>query len=151
MNIFFEALLLLWRDNMKSLILSTTIKILLPMMLLFSFFLLMRGHNLPGGGFTGGLVASAGFALYAIALGIKSTRQIMRIKPDTLLYSGLLITGFSGLMAVFSGKPFMTGLWLANEIPGFQKIGTPVLFDVGVYLVVLGMVTKIIFSLMEED
>jgi len=111
----------------------------------------MRGHNLPGGGFTGGLVASAGFALYAIAFGIKSTRQIMRISPDTFMYSGLMTAGLSGMIAIFSGKPFMTGLWFAIEIPVLQKIGTPVIFDIGVYLVVLGMTTKIIFSLMEED
>lgn len=136
---------------MKSLILSTTIKLLLPMMLLFSFFLLMRGHNLPGGGFIGGLVASAGFALYAIALGITNTRKMMRVSPDTFIYTGLLTAGLSGIFAVFSSKAFMTGLWFAIEIPVLQKIGSPVIFDIGVYLVVLGMTTKIIFSLMEED
>lgn len=70
---------------MISLILSTAISYLMPLLLLFSVFLLMRGHSHPGGGFVGGLVASAAFALYEIAYGARRARQVVRVDPGTLI------------------------------------------------------------------
>ena len=75
---------------MTSLILSTAARYLLPLLLLFSFFILIRGHNEPGGGFIGGLVAAAAFALNAIAFDVGSTRRTLRIDPRTLIPAGLL-------------------------------------------------------------
>lgn len=134
-----------------SLILSTAMKYLIPLLLIFSFFLLLRGHNEPGGGFVGGLIAAAAYALYTIANGVDNAKQFLRVKPIFLIALGLLIAISSGLISFFVDKVFMTGLWLKNEIPVIGKIGTPILFDVGVYFLVLGIVTKIIFSLAEED
>ena len=62
----------------------------MPLLLLFSVFLLLRGHNEPGGGFVGGLVAAAAFALYVIAFGVERARQALLVKPLTLLGAGLL-------------------------------------------------------------
>ena len=62
-------------------ILSTATRYLLPLLLMFSIFLLLRGHNEPGGGFVGGLVAGAALALYAMALGLPSARQVLGIEP----------------------------------------------------------------------
>lgn len=134
-----------------SLILSTAMKYLIPLLLIFSFFLLLRGHNEPGGGFVGGLIAAAAYALYTIANGVENAKQFLRVEPIFLIALGLLIAISSGLISFFVDKVFMTGLWLKNEIPVIGKIGTPILFDVGVYFLVLGIVTKIIFSLAEED
>lgn len=134
----------------RSLILSTAVRILLPLLLLFSLFLLLRGHNEPGGGFVGGLVAASGFALYALAHGVSIARRKMYIEPQTLVAAGLLTAAGSGCFALFAGRPFMTGLWGGERIPIIGKAGTPFLFDAGVYLLVMGMALLIVFSLMEE-
>lgn len=135
---------------MKSLILSTATRYLLPLLLLFSIFLLLRGHNEPGGGFVGGLVAAAAFALYAIAYDVPQARRALGIDPRTLMAVGLLAAAGSGGLSLVAGKPFMTGLWSAQEVPLLGKVGTPLLFDSGVYLVVIGVVLMIIFTLAEE-
>lgn len=135
---------------MYSLILSTATRLLLPLMLLFSWFLLLRGHNEPGGGFVGGLVAAAGLALHAIAEGVQRTRALLRIDPRRLIAVGLLIAAVSGLPSLFVGLPFMTGLWWPVALPGVGKVGTPFLFDVGVYVVVLGISMTILLALWEE-
>ncbi len=135
---------------MHSMILSTATRYLLPLLLMLSVFLLLRGHNEPGGGFVGGLVAGAALALYAMALGLRPARQVLGIDPRTLIYFGLLAAALSGLPALFGGLEFMTGLWSAQALPVIGKLGTPLLFDVGVYLVVIGITLTIIFALMEN-
>ncbi len=135
----------------NSIILSTAVKYLIPLLLIFSFFLLLRGHNEPGGGFVGGLVAASAYALYAIANGVNEAKKLLKTDPLFLIGIGLLTALLSGLIAVFIGQDFMTGLWLKNEVPVIGKLGTPLLFDIGVYILVLGISTKIIFSLAEEE
>jgi multicomponent Na+:H+ antiporter subunit B len=135
----------------NSIILSTAVKYLIPLLLIFSFFLLLRGHNEPGGGFVGGLVAASAYALYAIANGVSEAKKLLKVDPLSLIGVGLLIALISGLIPVIWGQNFMTGLWLENKIPVIGKLGTPLLFDVGVYILVLGISTKIIFSLAEEE
>lgn len=136
---------------MRSLILSTAARYLLPLLMLFSLFVLVRGHNEPGGGFVGGLVAAAAFALYVIANGVEPARQVLWARPATLMGAGLALALISGLVGLAIGRPFMTALWGTAEIPAVGKPGTPLLFDVGVYLVVLGVVMKIMFSLAAEE
>jgi multicomponent Na+:H+ antiporter subunit A len=128
-------------------IFRTAARLLMPLLLLFAVFLLLRGHNQPGGGFVGGLIAAAAFALYAIAFGVQSARQALLVKPMTLLGTGLLIALVSGLPAVMRGQPFLTASWVSAPI----AVGTPVVFDVGVFLVVAGVVLMMIFSLAEES
>ncbi|NJK81535.1 MAG: Na+/H+ antiporter subunit B [Chloroflexaceae bacterium] len=134
-----------------SVILATGARYSLPLMLLFSFFILLRGHNLPGGGFIGGLVAAAAFALFVIAYDVNAARSVLGIEPIRLIGIGLLVAIGSGLPGLLLGMPFMTGLWLEPEIPALGKLGTPLLFDVGVYLVVIGIVLTIVFSLAEDS
>jgi multicomponent Na+:H+ antiporter subunit B len=136
---------------MYSLILASAARLLLPLMLTFSLFLLWRGHNEPGGGFVGGLVAAAAFALYALALGRRQAFAVLRVDPKLLIPAGLLTALISGLISLAQGAPFMTGRWLEQTIPVLGKVGTPLLFDIGVYIVVLGIALTIIFSLMEDD
>ena len=138
---------------MPSVILTTATRILMPMLLLFSAFILFRGHNLPGGGFTGGLVASTTFILHSYAYGVERTRELLRISPRTLIAVGLLAALGSGCVSLISGNPFMTGMWGEVQINSDEiwHLGTPVFFDVGVYLVVIGAVLTIILSLAEGD
>jgi multicomponent Na+:H+ antiporter subunit B len=118
----------------------------MPLLLLFSIFLLVRGHNQPGGGFVGGLVASAAFALYSIAYGVERARRALLVEPLTLLGAGLLIALVSGLPAALRGQPFLTAQWMLRPV----VIGTPLVFDVGVFLVVTGVVLMMVFTLAEE-
>jgi multicomponent Na+:H+ antiporter subunit B len=137
---------------MTSLILRTTARLLRPLLLLFSLFILFRGHNQPGGGFVGGLMAAAAFALQAISTGVESARSALRVDPHVILGTGLLVAVVSGLPALVFGQPFMTGQWLSLHLPlaGEWKLSTVMLFDIGVYLVVLGSVVLVIFTLAEE-
>jgi len=136
---------------MFSVILSTASKYLLPLLLIFSFFLLLRGHNEPGGGFVGGLVAAAAYALYFIGNGVEEAEKLLKVEPINLIAVGLFIAFLSTIPSLFLGKDFMTGVWLKTNFPVIGKIGTPLIFDVGVYLLVMGIALKIIFSLAEED
>jgi multicomponent Na+:H+ antiporter subunit B len=138
-----------------SVILSTGARYMLPIILMFSIFLLLRGHNEPGGGFIGGLAAAAAFALFMVSYGVERAREVLRIDPMTLLGIGLLSAITSGLIPLLFGFPFLTGLWIPNnadptEFPAIGKISTVLMFDVGVYLVVIGIVLKIVFALAEE-
>ena len=119
----------------------------MPLLLVFAVFLLLRGHNQPGGGFVGGLVAAAAFALYAIAFGVHRARQALLVSPLTLIGVGLSIALLSGMPGVLRGQPFLTAVWP----PGFLPFGTPAVFDLGVFLVVAGVVLMMIFSLAEES
>ncbi|MBL6956136.1 MAG: Na+/H+ antiporter subunit B [Chlorobium phaeobacteroides] len=136
---------------MYSVILATASRYLLILLLMFSVFLLLRGHNEPGGGFTGGLVAAAAYALYFIANGIDAARTIVRFDPLRIMAAGLLIAIASTFPSLVAGNPFMTGVWINTGIPLIGKVGSPLLFDLGVYFLVLGIALTIIFSLAEED
>jgi multicomponent Na+:H+ antiporter subunit B len=132
------------------LILRSSTRYLLPLLLLFSVFLLLRGHNVPGGGFAGGLVASAAFVLYAIAHSVATARRSLPLAPGYLIGLGLFVAGSSGAFALALGQPLFTAQWYARPAPILGKVGTPMLFDAGVYLTVAGVVLLMVFSLMEE-
>jgi multicomponent Na+:H+ antiporter subunit B len=136
---------------MPSLILSTATRYLLPLMLLFSVFVLIRGHNEPGGGFIGGLVASTAYALYAISSGVEKARAALPIEPRYIIAVGLGIAVTSGMISMILGDPFMTSQWLDTVFPVIGKVGTPVMFDTGVYMVVIGVTLTIILNLAEEE
>ncbi len=137
---------------MDSLILRTAARLLAALILLFSVYLLLRGHNAPGGGFSGALVAGTGFALYAISEGAASVRRAIRIEPRMLIVAGLGLALVSGLAPAFAGKPFLTGLWwsFGSSSHGGFSIGTPFFFDTGVYAIVLGTILTVILSLEES-
>jgi multicomponent Na+:H+ antiporter subunit A len=128
-------------------IFRTGARLLMPLHLLFAIFLLLRGHNQPGGGFVGGLVTAAAFALYGIAYGVDRARRALLVRPITLLGAGLSIAVLSGVPAVLRGHPFLTAQWMLDPI----AVGTPVAFDIGVFLVVAGVALMIVFTLAEES
>ena len=136
---------------MKTLILKTATSYLLPLLLLFSIFILMRGHYLPGGGFVGGLIASIAFILHMFSHGLSSTKTLLRFHPGFLMPIGLLIALLAGISPmILTDEPFMTGLWFAQKIPVISSIGSALFFDIGVYLVVVGVTLTIIFTISES-
>jgi multicomponent Na+:H+ antiporter subunit B len=137
---------------MPSLILRTIARPMLPVLLLFSLFLLLRGHNLPGGGFVGGLVAAAAVLLQMLAQDARAARRFLIVEPRVLIAAGLGLALLSGLVPALWGLPFMTSRFVHVNLPtgGALELGLPTLFDTGVYLVVLGVVLLIVLSLAEE-
>jgi len=129
---------------MNSIILQTIARYLLVLMLLFSWWVLFRGHNSPGGGFIAGLIAASAFSLYLIAYEVKRLRRLLVIELPIALATGLLLVFGSGLLGVLQNKPFLTAVWFKN-VP----FGSPLIFDVGIYLVVVGSVLVVIYALEE--
>lgn len=138
------------KERPASVILATGARYILPLMLLFAFFILLRGHNEPGGGFIGGLIVACGFSLFALAYSVADARRILRVEPIQLIGWGLLIALISGLPALVIGLPYMTGLWPDFTVPAIGKVGTPTLFDIGVFMVVIGVILNVVFSLAES-
>ena len=125
--------------------------LLLTLLLLFAVFLLLRGHNEPGGGFVGGLFAAIAFVLYALAYTPADAREALAVDPRTLVGTGLLLAAGSGALPLVLGREFLAGLW--HDVPtplGTLHLGTPVFFDIGVFLVVLGVTLTIILALVED-
>lgn len=135
---------------MRHLTFRTAATFLLPLLLLFSVFILLRGHYLPGGGFVGGIIASIAFVLHAFAFGLRNTRKLLRVNPMRLLPAGLALAVFASVLPVFKGLPIMTGLWMEDPLPVIGLVGSALLFDLGVYIVVLGVSLTIIFTISES-
>lgn len=137
---------------MSTLIFRVASLSIVPVLLLLSVVILLRGHNEPGGGFVGGLLAAAGIALYALAVDFDRARAMLRVHPTAYIGAGLLAAALSGLPALLTSDPYLESRWVSVHIFGFEdalKAGTPLLFDIGVYLVVLGAVLLMVFTLVE--
>jgi multicomponent Na+:H+ antiporter subunit A len=148
----FVPQLMAGRSVLRSVILQTATRILLPLLLLFSVFLLIRGHNEPGGGFVGGLVAAAGFALYAIAFDTSAARRALRVSQHVLIGAGLGLAAVAGVAPMFVGDSFLTSHHGYVRFPGLGQfeLSSILVFDFGIYLVVLGVTLMIILNLGEE-
>ena len=133
---------------LNTMILRETTRRLVPLILIFSVFLLLRGHEQPGGGFVGGLVASIALSLYAFVFGPQAARGILRVDPRAVGAFGLAVAIASGFVgSIQDAAPFLTSQW--GTLAGL-KIGTPVIFDVGVYLVVIGVVLSFVIGIKEQ-
>ncbi len=133
-----------------SLILRTVARLMLPLLIVLSVFMLLRGHDEPGGGFIGGLLAASAIILRIVSDGPRAAQELLPINYLTLAATGVLLAAFGGVIGLLFGEPFLKGLWFAQEIPGIGKIGTPLLFDIGVYLTVVGITVHIALMLAEE-
>lgn len=138
---------------MNSIILRTATRFMLPLLILFSIVVLLRGHNQPGGGFVGGLLATSAFAQYAMAFGVPALQRLLRVPLTTYIAVGLGMALVSGIPGLIEGKPFLYGMWASFEPAGFGelKVGTPLLFDIGVYFTVLGVCLLMLLTLAEES
>lgn len=133
---------------MNTLVLRVTTRILVGLILVFSVFMLLRGHNQPGGGFVGGLIASTAFSLHVFVSGAEALRRLLRVDPRRIGAIGLGVAIISGLAGPFvEGAPFLTAAWI--DVGG-AAVGTPLLFDVGVYLVVVGAVLTFVLGIKEQ-
>ncbi|MDE0107623.1 MAG: hypothetical protein OXN96_07425 [Bryobacterales bacterium] len=132
---------------MNTLILRETTRVLFTLILVFSVATLLRGHDAPGGGFVGGLIASTACCLYVFVADAKDVRRLVRTDPLKTAAAGLALAILSGLIGILlGGRPFLSGEWA--EIGGVE-IGTPLLFDFGVYLVVVGAVLTFVLEIKE--
>lgn len=135
---------------MNSQILRTATRLLMPLLLMFAVILLVRGHNYPGGGFIAGLVVSIAFVMLMMAEGTAAARRALLIEPSRLLGSGMLVILASGLLPVVTGKVFLTALWTDIGPNGEVALGSPMIFDMGVCLIVIGVVLTMTFHLAED-
>jgi multisubunit Na+/H+ antiporter MnhB subunit len=132
---------------MESVILKTATRLMVGLMLVFAVYLLLRGHHEPGGGFSAALVTGAAFALFAITEGPKRLRQAIRLRPEIISAAGLALAAGSGLPALVMGKPYLTGAWWSFNT---LTLGTPLIFDIGVFLAVLGAILAVLLALEEN-
>ncbi|WP_083634300.1 MnhB domain-containing protein [Saccharicrinis aurantiacus] len=137
---------------MNTTLLQLAAKFIRSIMLVASVFILLRGHNAPGGGFIGGLLASAGIVIYTIAfysLPLLS-KTLRTIAPLRIV--GLILALGSGILGLIFGESFLHAQWFKLNIPilGTIDLSTPLLFDIGVYLAVIGVMVMVILLLMED-
>lgn len=137
---------------MQSLILTTTTRLLAALLLMFSVYALLRGHNLPGGGFIGGLIGATAFILYTIATSVEEAQSALRIDPSNLAMAGLGVAALGGIGAAFAGQPFFTGQWLFlfRDGDSYVPLSTVLVFDIGVYMAVFGGILTLVFALEQE-
>lgn len=131
-------------------ILKSATNYLIPLLLMFSVFVLLRGHYQSGGGFVGGLVASIAFVLHSFANNTKETLYLFRFTPKTLIPVGLSLMVFSAILPVFLGQPIMTNMQFKEGLAIISSINSALLFDFGVYLVVIGVTLTILFTIREN-
>lgn len=133
---------------MSSIIFSTMARLFFWLMLAASVFILFRGHDEPGGGFVGGLVAGMAVGIVALADGVDAARKRMKAHPMALIGLGLFLGLISGIPGLFADGSFLSHQWLIFE--NDFKLGTTMIFDLGVYLVVFGGMISLIFRLYED-
>lgn len=133
---------------MNSLVFSAFARFFFALMIAVSLFILYRGHNEPGGGFVGGLVAASGFAILALAEGVTTARRVLRVHPVSVMGVGLVLALLSGIPGLLTHGSFLTHWWL--HLGSFHT-GTALIFDIGVYLVVVGGILALVLRFYEED
>jgi len=130
-------------------ILPAAARLVIPVQYFFAIYLLLRGHNLPGGGFIGGLVFASALVLRVMV----SPERAPKRDPISLAGIGLLVALASAVLPLLYSKPFFTGMW-AGEVwlptIGKVKIGTPLFFDIGVFLVVTGVGAQMLLVLLAQ-
>ncbi len=137
---------------MSSLILTTATRLVFFVVLLFSVYLLLRGHNSPGGGFIAGVMTALGILLQAIASDLRYVRRVFRVEPRLLAGIGLATSLSTGLVPMVFGYPFLTSTFGHLHAPwlGDIEIASAMFFDLGVYGVVVGGTLLMIMTLAEE-
>jgi multicomponent Na+:H+ antiporter subunit A len=137
----------------ESLILSISARTVFPVAVLFSVFLLFAGHNAPGGGFIGGLVAGAALVLRYVDRGPHEVARVLRLAPPVLLGVGLAVASLTGIAGLLDGGQVLEAAKLEVDLPilGTVKTTSALPFDIGVYLVVVGLVALALQALGGEE
>ncbi|WP_407496716.1 monovalent cation/H+ antiporter subunit A [Pseudooceanicola sp. MF1-13] len=117
-------------------------RVIMPVVIMVGFFIFLRGHNEPGGGFIAGLIVSIGVVMQYMASGFAWTSARLRYPYHGVIGAGVLVAGFTGMGSWFVSKPFLTSDFTYVRIPPFEKfeLATAALFDLGVFLAVVGAV-----------
>ncbi len=136
---------------MISLILHRVTRVIIHILLIFSIFLLLKGHNEPGGGFIAGLMASVSIVLVYLTYDIETVKRFMPISYPAMIALGLFFATGMGLGGVVLGYPFLTQTFDYFQIPlvGEIELATALIFDIGVFLTVVGATLLIISSIGE--
>ena len=132
---------------------AVLVRMLLPIAVLISLFFLLRGHNAPGGGFVGGLVMATAVILQYMTNGTLWAEARTRIRPQSWIAAGLLSAAGAGLMAFVAQRPFLSALAWHGKLPllGELHLSSVLLFDLGVYMLVVGAVTLILVALAHQS
>ncbi|MBU3701273.1 MAG: hypothetical protein FGM58_04400 [Acidimicrobiia bacterium] len=130
----------------RSMILDVVVRSEFHVLLVVSVYLLFAGHNQPGGGFVGGLVAASACALRMATAGPAELRRSVRIRPMILVGGGLLVASVAGLAALWDGGQLLQTRYLKFDFPviGEAAMSTAFFFDLGVYLLVLGSMLAVL-------
>ncbi|KIN26565.1 hypothetical protein B4073_3167 [Bacillus subtilis] len=137
----------------NDLILQTATKLVSFIILLFSFYLFLSGHNASGGGFVGGLITSSSIVLLLLAYDLKTVRSLLPVNFIYVAGAGLLLAVLTGVGSFVFGAPFLTHTFGYFQLPilGKTELATATIFDLGVYLVVVGITMTIIQTIGEEE
>ncbi len=135
---------------MSSLLIKLASPYIKGLLIILSILVLFRGHNHPGGGFIAGILASAGIIFDAFAHRLSEPLERTIISPLKLIIAGLVAIFFSTMAGIFSGGGVLAGLWLNIEFLPTVKLGTPLLFDLGVYLTVTGALVLMVLKILED-
>lgn len=129
----------------RHVVVDLSVRVIFQAVLVGSIYLLFAGHNQPGGGFVGGLLAGAAVAMRYTAGGIAEVRSIARFKPWTILGAGLLLAGATASVPLLLGGEVLEAAKLEADLPllGSVKATSSLPFDVGVYLLVIGLVLMV--------
>lgn len=139
---------------MNTVLLKLTASYLKYILYVLAAWFFLKGHNNPGGGFIAGLLVSSAFMLNMLTYGGKEVRRSMKVSPINLAVSGVIVSTLVSLSPILFDLPFMTGMWLPDfNLPllGAVHLGTPLLFDAGVLMTVIGFVVSVIFDLEKAE
>ncbi|MDY7221845.1 Na(+)/H(+) antiporter subunit B [Halalkalibacterium halodurans] len=133
--------------------LHTVTRIVTFIILSFSVYLFFAGHNDPGGGFIGGLMTASAFLLMYLAFDMDSMKKALPFNFTALIAIGLLLAIFTGVYSMLEGDPFLTQYFDYFQLPilGETELTTALPFDLGIYLVVIGIALTIILTIAEDD
>ena len=139
-------------DEQRSVVLETAVRLVFHTVLVFSVYLLFAGHNQPGGGFVGGLVAGAAFVLRYISGGRAALRAAVPVDPSVPLWLGLVVATLTAVGSLAVGGQLLQSGKLELDLPvlGLLKVTSALPFDTGVYLVVVGLVLGVLRTLGAE-
>jgi len=126
----------------RLILVDTSVRVLYHSILVLSLYYLFAGHNQPGGGFVGGLTAGAAVSFRYVAGGVEEVRRAVRLRPWTILGGGLLVAAGTAIVPLLLGNSLLEHGDLEWELPvlGVVKATSALPFDIGVYLVVVGLV-----------